>query len=158
MEEKNVDRRKLIELSEAERKAYVAQALTVILSTHGPGGYPHAVAMWFTVDDDETVWMTTYRKSQKTMNVRRNPKVALLVESGVTYEALKGVLIRGTAEVVDDPEVVLGILKRVHAKMSGSFPDGIDDAMRAQARKRVAVKITPHRVSSWDHGKLAGVY
>jgi PPOX class probable F420-dependent enzyme len=150
--------RKLVELTPEERRPYVAAAKTIILCTHGPEGYPHAVAMWFAVDEDETVWMTTYRKSQKAVNIRRNAKVALHVESGTVYDQLKGVLIRGVAELIDDPEVVLGILKRVHGKMFGSFPEGVDEAMRAQARKRVAIRVTPRRVSSWDHAKLAGAY
>jgi PPOX class probable F420-dependent enzyme len=153
-----VSQRKLIEMTLEERKPYVAGARTIILCTHGPKGYPHAVAMWFVVDEDETVWMTTYRKSQKAVNVRRDPKVALHVESGVVYDQLKGVLIRGDAELIDDPDVVFGVLKRVHAKMVGSFPQGIDEAMRAQAQKRLAIKVTPRRISSWDHAKLAGTY
>ena len=153
-----MNRRKLIELTPEERKAYLAVAKTMTLCTHGPHGYPHAVAMWFAVDDDENVWMTTFRKAQKTLNIRRNPKVALEVESGTTYETLKGVLIRGDAELFDDVELCVQTLKRIHEKMSGSFPEGVDDAMRAQARKRVAIKVTPKRVASWDHSKLGGTY
>lgn len=150
--------RKQIALTPEERRAYLTAARTIILCTHGPKGYPHTVAMWFVVDADETVWMTTYGKSQKAVNIRRNPKVALLVESGTKYNELKGVLIRGDAELLPDPEVVLGVLKRVHEKMVGSFPPGVDEAMRAQAVKRVAIKVTPQRISSWDHAKLGGAY
>ena len=147
-----------IALTHAERREYVGAARTLTLCTHGPHGYPHAVAMWFVVDEDDTVWMTTYRKSQKALNLRRNPKVALHIESGVTYDTLKGVLIRGDAELVEDEEVVLQTIKRVHMKMLGVVQNGIEEAMRAHARKRVAMKITPWRVSSWDHSKLGGGY
>ena len=153
-----MSRRKQIELSLQERKAYLNEVGTITLCTHGRDGYPHAIAMWFAIDDDETVWMTTYRKSQKAVNVQRNPKVALSAESGTTYDTLKGTLIRGDASLVDDPEVVFGVLKRIHRKMLGSIPDGVDDAMRSQATKRVAIRVTPRRISSWDHSKLAGVY
>jgi len=155
-----VKQRDAIALTPAEQKAYIATARTLTLCTHGPRGYPHAVAMWFAVDDDGTVWMTTYRKSQKTLNARRNPKVALHIESGETYDTLKGLLVRGDVEVVDDEEAVYQTIRRVHQKMSGAFPDGagVEEAMRWQARKRVALKITPRRVSSWDHAKLAGGY
>jgi PPOX class probable F420-dependent enzyme len=155
-----VKQRDAIALTPAEQRQYIAEARTVTLCTHGPRGYPHAVAMWFAVDGDGTVWMSTYRKSQKAVNVRRNSKVALHIESGETYDSLKGVLIRGDAEVVDDEEAVYQTIRRVHEKMSGAFPDGagVEEAMRWQARKRVALKITPRRISSWDHGKLAGSY
>jgi PPOX class probable F420-dependent enzyme len=152
--------RDAIALTPAEQTHYITSARTLTLCTHGPRGYPHAVAMWFAVDDDGTLWMTTYRKSQKAVNARRNPKVALHIESGQTYDTLKGLLIRGDAEVVDDEEVVYQTIRRVHARMSGAFPDGagVEEAMRWQARKRVALKITPRRISSWDHAKLAGGY
>src|SRR4030095_13029510 len=74
-------KRDAIALTPAEEKSYIATAKTLTLCTQGPHGYPHAVAMWFAVDDDGTVWMTTYRKSQKGVNVRRNSKVALHIES-----------------------------------------------------------------------------
>jgi len=152
--------RSAIALTPDERRAYITTARTLTLCTNGPHGYPHAVAMWFVTDDDGTVWMTTYRKAQKAVNARRDRKVALHIESGQTYETLKGVLIRGDAEVVDDAEAVYQVLRRVHEKMSGAFPDaaGADDVIRWQASKRVALKITPRRVSSWDHSKLGGRY
>ena len=152
--------RDAIALTPAERRDYIATARTLTLCSNGPHGYPHAVAMWFVVDDDGTVWMTTFRKAQKAVNIDRDPKVALHIESGETYETLQGVLIRGDAEVVRDEQVVFRTLQRVHAKMAGAFPDaaGAEDVMRWQAQKRVALKITPRRVSSWDHGKLGGRY
>jgi PPOX class probable F420-dependent enzyme len=155
-----VKQRDAIALGPAEQKEYLATARTLTLCTHGRHGYPHAVAMWFVADADGTVWMTTYRKSQKALNARRNPKVALHIESGETYDTLKGLLIRGDVEVVDDEDAVYQTIRRVHEKMSGAFPEGsgVEEAIRWQARKRVALKITPRRVSSWDHAKLAGGY
>ena len=79
-----MNRRDAIALTPTEQNSYIANARTLTLCTHGPSGYPHAVAMWYAVDDDGTVWMSTYRKSQKAVNVRRNPKVALHIESGET--------------------------------------------------------------------------
>lgn len=153
-----MNRRAMIALSSAERREYIQTAKTIILATNGKDGYPHAVAMWFVADDDEVVWMTTYRKSQKVVNIRRSPKVALHVESGVTYDKLKGVLIRGDAELIEDEDTCLQTLVRIQEKMLGSLPDGAKEAMRQQARKRVVIRVTPRRVSSWDHAKLGGVY
>ena len=153
-----MSRRAAIAIDAEERRRYIAQAMTMILVTIGADGYPHAVPMWFIVGDDERVYMTTYGRSQKAVNLRRNPRVALLVESGVRYDELKGVLIRGTAEVVDDLELCVRVLSQVHAKHTGGLPEGIEDLMRAQARKRVVLRITPDRIASWDHKKLGGGY
>ena len=153
-----MNRRKAIEIDDDERRRYVANAKTMILVSIGHDGYPHAVPMWFVVDDDGTVYMTTYARSQKAVNLQRNPRVALLVESGVNYDELKGVLVRGTAEVIADVELCVRVLSRVHAKHVGGLAEGVEDLMRAQAQKRVVLKITPVRIASWDHRKLGGGY
>ena len=152
-----MNRRDLIQLAPAARQQFLEEVRTITLSTIDPRGFPHSVAMWFVMDGDAAV-MTTYAKSQKTKNVERNPKVALMAETGQTYDTLKGVLIRGYAQIVNDEDLCVQTLKRINAKMMGSVPEGIDDALRAQARKRVVLKIVPERVSSWDHSKLGGTY
>lgn len=153
-----MNRRAEIAIDAAERQQYVAAAMTIILISNGRDGYPHAVPMWFIVDDDGCFYMTTYGRSQKAVNLRRDPRVALLVESGTRYDQLKGVLIRGTAEVLDDLELAVRVLVRIQTKHVGALAEGVEDVMRAQARKRVVLKITPERTASWDHGKLGGTY
>ena len=153
-----MNRRDAIALSEEERRAYLRERPTVILVSIGRDGWPHAVPMWFVVGDDGAIYMTTYGRSQKAVNLRRNPKVALLVESGIAYDELKGVLLRGRADVLDDLELCTTILSKVHAKHTGGLAEGVEDLMRAQARKRVVLKVTPERVASWDHRKLGGEY
>ncbi len=151
-------KRNAIELTDEERERYLAEATTIILVTIGRDGYPHAVPMWFLVDDDGGILMTTYRRSQKVMNVRRNPRVALLVESGTQYDQLKGVLLRGNGEVLDDEALCVRVLTRIHAKHGSGLTSGVEEVMKAQARKRAVLKITPARVVSWDHRKLGGAY
>jgi PPOX class probable F420-dependent enzyme len=115
--------------------------------------------MWYVADPDGTVVMTTFAKSQKTVNLRRDPRCALLLESGRTYPELKGLLIRGRATLVEDVEAVLDVLERVHAKYDTPGPAaGLRDAMRGQAQKRVVVRVRPERIASWDHAKLGGAY
>ncbi|HJQ84603.1 MAG TPA: TIGR03618 family F420-dependent PPOX class oxidoreductase [Candidatus Binatia bacterium] len=154
-----MQRRKTIALTPDEQREYLESAHTIILTSIDGRGYPHPVAMWFVVDDDGTVVMTTFAKSQKAVNLRRDPRCALLVESGRTYPELKGLLLRGRATVEQDEEKVLDVLERVHAKYDTPGPvEGLRDAMRGQARKRVVVRVRPERGSSWDHGKLGGAY
>ncbi|HVN84606.1 MAG TPA: TIGR03618 family F420-dependent PPOX class oxidoreductase [Candidatus Binatia bacterium] len=153
-----MNRRNQIAMTLEEQKRFVATAETIILTSIDQHGYPHSVAMWYAVDPDGSIIMTTYGKSQKTLNLQRNPRVALLVESGTTYDQLRGVLIRGRAEIIPDVERCVQTLVRIHQKMGGALQPGIEDAMRAQARKRVLIRVVPERVSSWDHSKLGGVY
>ena len=151
-------RRKEIALTREEQRQFLDESHTVILSTIDRRGYPHSVAMWYVVDPDGTVLMTTFAKSQKAVNLRRDSRCALLVESGRKYEDLKGVLIRGRATLEPDTERVLDLLERVHEKYNRGPAAGLRDAMRYQAAKRVLIRVRPERVSSWDHRKLGGAY
>jgi PPOX class probable F420-dependent enzyme len=154
-----MQRRKTISLTPDEQRRYLESSHTVILTSIDRHGYPHSVAMWYVVDPDGTVVMTTFAKSQKALNLQRDPRCALLIESGRSYEELKGLLIRGRATLERDEEKVLDVLEHVHRKYGTPGPGGeLREAMRAQARKRVVIRIRPERLSSWDHGKLGGAY
>ena len=153
-----MQRRKTIALTPDEQRRYLTESHTIILTSTDRHGYPHPVAMWYVADPDGTVVMTTFAKSQKAVNLRRDPRCALLVESGRTYPELKGLLIRGRATVVEETDRVLDLLGRVHEKYNRGQAAEVREALLAQARKRVIIRVPRERVASWDHRKLAGVY
>jgi PPOX class probable F420-dependent enzyme len=150
-------RRAEIAMTADEQKAFLAGARTLILSSIDPRGYPHSVAMWFSIFDG-LVHMTTFRKAQKVLNIRRNPRVALLAEAGVRYGELRGLMIRGRAELVEDTELCTRILTDIQSRYFGPLTESERDRLRRQAAKRVAIRIHPERVASWDHSKLGGTY
>ena len=152
-----MNRRNQIAMTADEQSAFLAAAKTLVLSSIDSRGYPHSVAMWFALIDG-LVHMTSFAKAQKVVNIRRNPKVSLLAESGTTYSQLRGLLIRGDAEIVDDPELCLSILADVQPRYFGPLDSSVREVLRKQAAKRVAIRVHPVRVSSWDHTKLGGVY
>ncbi|MCW5891609.1 MAG: TIGR03618 family F420-dependent PPOX class oxidoreductase [bacterium] len=154
-----MNRRDQIALTPDEQTRYLAESHTIILVSNDKHGYPHPLAMWFVVDPDGSVVMTTFQKSQKVLNLRRDPRCALLIESGRTYPELKGLMIRGRAEIDADTEKVLDVLMRVNEKYTQGPAEGFREAVRGQAAKRCVIRIRPERVASWDHKKLgAGVY
>jgi PPOX class probable F420-dependent enzyme len=150
-------RRNQIALTPDEQRRYLEESHTIILTTLDRHGYPHSVAMWYAVDTDGSVVMTTFAKAQKAVNIRRDPRCALLVETGRAYQELKGLLIRGRATLEADPEGTLNVLERIQRKHLGDVP-GLRDALRSQASKRVVIRVRPERVATWDHQKLGGVY
>jgi PPOX class probable F420-dependent enzyme len=154
-----MDRRRTIALTPEEQRDFLAGGHTITLASLDRHGYPHPVAMWYAVTPDGAIVMTTFAKSQKAVNLRRDPRCAILLESGRTYDELKGLLIRGRAELDPDTEHVLDTLVLVHSRygMPGEGP-GLREALLGQARKRVAIRVRPERVSSWDHRKLGGAY
>src|SRR6195952_413192 len=82
---------------------FVTNSRTGTLATIGATGLPHLVAMWYAVLDGE-LWIETKAKSQKAVNLLRDPRVTVLIEDGHTYDTLRGVSFEGTATVVDDPD------------------------------------------------------
>ena len=152
-------RRSQIALTPAEQREYLASSHTIVFTTLDRHGYPHSVAMWYLVDPDGSVLMTTFRKSQKVKNATRDPRCALLVESGRSYPELKGLLIRGRVIIEDDVERVLDALERVNVKYHQGPGGNLREALRGQAEKRVLLRVAPERIASWDHHKLGrGVY
>jgi PPOX class probable F420-dependent enzyme len=152
-----MSRRDLIGMTPGEQEAYLEAARTIVLSTIDRHGYPHSVAMWF-CRIDGTVHMTTFRKSQKVRNLRRDPKATLLVESGEHYSELRGLMLRCNADVVDDTELCLDVLMKVQERHGGSGDPSLRDTLRSQASKRCVLRFHPVHVSSWDHRKLGGAY
>jgi len=104
---------------------------------------------------DGAFYMTSYGKAQKVVNIRRNPRVALMVESGNAYAELRGVMVRGHGEIIED----LAAVKAAFAAMAEARGTGAPSPAAVEsAPKRVVIKIVPHKVISWDHTKLGGRY
>lgn len=153
-----MSRRDQIRMADAEVQAYLESGRDLQVASIGADGAPHLVTMWYVVRDGAlSFW--TYAKSQKVVNLRRDPRISVLVSSGATYEELRGVSIQGTAEIVDDPEAVLECGLAIYERYWGPVTSDLErDGVRAMGAKRVVIVVRPETVVSWDHGKLAGAY
>jgi PPOX class probable F420-dependent enzyme len=144
-----------IQLTPDEQAAFLHDHHKCALATLGPDGFPHVVAMNFFVKDG-AYYMTSYGKAQKVLNIRRNPKVALMIEAGDAYAELRGMMIRGHCELIEDAEAVRATFA-ARAEAGGTRAPATSGAA-ASAPKRVVLKVIPHKVTSWDHRKLGGRY
>ena len=154
-------RRDSIKLSPQETGEYLAKERTLIIVSNGPRGYPHTMPMWFYVDVEGRINCTTFTKSQKVLNLRRDPRATLLVESGIEYAELKGVMIEAEAEVIEDTNLVADTLARINIKHRSGTEAEVEQmrkAVAATATKRVLLRFTPQRNVSWDHSRLGGKY
>ncbi len=144
-------------MSEPEWRAFLEEQRTAVLSSAGSHGYPHLVAMWY-VPEADALLMWTYAKAQKTLNLRRDPRVGVLIEAGERYDELRGVLIQADAELIDDVDEVYRAGRTLHARYAqpGDDPEAAERSVRAQAAKRVLIRVPYTRVTSWDHRKLRG--
>jgi PPOX class probable F420-dependent enzyme len=147
------NQRSAITLDDEEIKQFLDGTRSMTVASLGPDGHPHLVAMWFTVIEGD-VCFETKAKSQKAVNLRRNPTVSCLVEDGAVYEDLRGVAIEGTAEVSEDADLLWQIGVNVFERYYGPYTEDLKPLVEVMVNKRVAVRITATRTRSWDHRKL----
>jgi PPOX class probable F420-dependent enzyme len=154
-----VSRRAEIQLSAEEQRELVGSERIVVVSSLGVRGWPHSMPLWYVPRDGE-IWIYTYAKSQKVKNLERDPRATLLIETGHEYSELRGVEIEAEAEIHRDLDTVFQMAKELTSRYAdGAQVEGdAAEALRNQARKRVAIRFAPLRVASWDHRKLGGTY
>lgn len=153
-----MSRRDQIKMSEDEIQAFLQAGRDLQVASINADGTPHLVTMWYAVDDG-TVAFWTYAKSQKIVNLRRDPRLTVLVATGEAYEELKGVSISGRAEVVEERDEVLRFGEAIYERYWGPIDnDAVREGVRTMGAKRVVVVVKPEKVVSWDHAKLGGTY
>lgn len=148
-----VNQRAQIVMSDTEIAEFLKHSRVATMATIGPTGAPHLIAMWYALIDGE-VWFETKAKSQKAVNLRRDPRITCMIESGDTYDQLRGVSLEGTAEIIDDPERLFAVGVSVWERYTGPYSEEMRPAVEAMLHKRVAIRVRPERVRSWDHRKL----
>jgi PPOX class probable F420-dependent enzyme len=149
------NQRAKITLSENEIQQFLVESRVATLATNGPSGYPHQVAMWYGIVDGQ-VCFETKAKSQKAVNLRRDPKLSISVEAGDTYDQLRGVAIDGTARVIEDTGDPLywaaGV--SVFERYQAPYTEEMRPAVEFMMNKRIVIVVEPVRIRSWDHRKL----
>jgi PPOX class probable F420-dependent enzyme len=153
-----MSRRDQIRMTDAETRAFLEAGRDLQVGSINADGTPHLVTMWYELaGDDICFW--TYGKSQKVVNLRRDPRLSVLVATGEVYEELRGVSIIGHAELVETLPEVTAFGLHLFGKYWGPAEDELVRAgVEAQATKRVVIRVKADKTVTWDHSKLAGVY
>jgi hypothetical protein len=114
----------------------------------------HLVEMGYAVIDGNPV-MEAKAKSQKILNLKRDPRITCMIADGVAYGELRGVQIAGRADIIEDPEYVFASLVGVMRRHSGmEYREDRRPYIERAMRNRVAIKVNVDRYISWDHRKL----
>lgn len=148
-----VNQRGQVVMSDEEITQFLTEQRVATLATLGPSGHPHLVAMWYAVLDG-VLWFETKAKSQKAVNLRRDGRVTVMVETGDTYDTLRGVALEGRAVIVDDPDALWAVGVNVWERYNGPYSEEVRPMVEFMLTKRVAVRVDVERRRSWDHRKL----
>jgi nitroimidazol reductase NimA-like FMN-containing flavoprotein (pyridoxamine 5'-phosphate oxidase superfamily) len=154
-----VKQRDRVAMTAQEAADYLAAGRKVQLATNGQDGFPHLVTMYYVMTGGQiTFW--TYRRSQKALNLDRDPRISCLVEDGEEYFDLRGVLVQGVVRRIEDPDEIAVIGRQITAvvgtAMAGAGADALTQYVEHAARKRWGYRVEPGRLISWDHSKLIG--
>src|SRR6266581_5518526 len=111
-----------------------------VLGTLNKDGSPQLTTMWYLLEGD-TIIMNTKVGRLKERNMRRDPRISICVSQEYNY-----VTIRGTVEMIDDPEIAQRDIYRLSARYHGE-----EKAQRQMQEKfskeiRVSLHLKPERV------------
>jgi hypothetical protein len=158
-----MSRRDLIRMTDPELAAFTENTRVLTCATIGPNGRPHLMPLWFCTRNG-LIASWTYASSQKVRNLERVPQATIQLESGETYEQLRGVMHECDVNLIRDPATIASIgldltLRYAPGEMTADeAPPQLRDFVAGQAAKRVAFTFHPTRTITWDHRKLGGTY
>jgi hypothetical protein len=139
-------------MSPEERDAFLRAERTCRVASAGADGSPHVTPLWF-VWDGASLWLTSIVKSQRWTDLQRDNRVSVVVDTGVEFLELRGVELRGRAEVVGEvprsgaPDAQLEEPERL-------FADKYAGGQVRHDGRHAWLRITPEKMVSWDFRKL----
>jgi nitroimidazol reductase NimA-like FMN-containing flavoprotein (pyridoxamine 5'-phosphate oxidase superfamily) len=137
-----------LSLSPSELDEFLTRQRTIRLATAGPEGLPQVIPLWY-VWLEGAVFLNSTLGNVTVRNVQRNPLVAGVIDDGVDYEELCGVVVHGRLEPADgDPR-----LSRVRELWSRKYMGG-DPVPYDRWRNRVWLRLMPSHTASWDFRKI----
>lgn len=144
-----------IMMTDEERDAYLTRQRTCRVATVGADGRPHAGALWFCWDGG-SLWLYSITRSLRWSQLRRDPRIAVVIDDGVEYGELRGVELAGDASFIGE------------APRTGESCPELDTPERLFAAKYFGMETMPHdnrhawlrltptTITSWDFSKLPG--
>lgn len=143
-----------IMMSPAELDEFLTGQRTCRVATVSADGSPHVSPLWF-VWDGASLWLYSLTRSKRWAALRRDARVAVVVDAGEEYGDLRGAELSGTVEVVGE------------VPRTGETCPELVEVERSFARKYFGVdelphdgrhgwlRLTPEGLASWDFRKLA---
>ena len=125
----------------------------VSLATVGLEGAPHVVPLWFVWPED-AMYVSTRQGSRSWRNAERDPRVALTVDLGRSWQELAGIAVEGRAELLpaEHPQMRQGISAwhdKYRALLSG---DGFS-MFAGEVARLGFLRVLPQRIRGWDHAR-----
>jgi len=140
-----------ISMTQKELEEFLSKPILARIATVGKNSAPHVAPVWF-VYENGTLIISTGRDAAKIKNIKRNPAVAVCIDTTEGGFQSRGVILRGKAELVEKD--ALEITKKIYKKYLGN----LDNPMAKQLLQmpRAVIKLKPQKIFSWDYAKMRG--
>ncbi|MEU1018470.1 pyridoxamine 5'-phosphate oxidase family protein [Streptomyces sp. NPDC005900] len=145
-----------IMMTAEEIDAFLSSERTCRVATVSAEGAPHVSALWFAWDGT-SLWLYSITRSRRWADLRRDRRVAVVVDTGEEYGELRGVELSGTVEFVGEaprtgePCPELDAPERLFARKLFGVDEMPHDGRHAW------IRLTPDAITSWDFRKLASL-
>jgi PPOX class probable F420-dependent enzyme len=149
--------RQRLSMSPAEVAAFLAAERRAQVATINADGTPHLVPLSYVVLDGRLTFWTDPR-SQKVVNLRRDPRMTCLVEAGAEFAEFRAVQLTGRAELSGDRESSRRVGLALFERARGPLNDELRAAVEGLVDDRVGVTLQAERLVTWDHRKLPQVH
>jgi PPOX class probable F420-dependent enzyme len=138
-----------IEMTKDEMDTFLSQPILARLATIRDDR-PHVTPIWF-VWDGESIWMETVPDYLKVKNLRQNPNCAVTVDTTDGGIRIKGVIMEGEAELIDEPEdLVMDIVRRIYVNYMGEESLVATTPKKMYDGPHILIKLTPKKVITWN--------
>jgi PPOX class probable F420-dependent enzyme len=133
-------------LSDPRIQAFLDTREVVVLATLGPDGAPEATPMWFW-HTPEALFMISVDGLRKIRNIIRDPRVAVVAETTLPGGGIRGVTVKGRAELLPDSierrRLAERFLDKYHPRLEKLWGG------RAMPPDRAMFRIAAKSVRSW---------
>jgi PPOX class probable F420-dependent enzyme len=133
-------------LADTRIQRFLAAKEVVVLATVHRDGSPLAMPMWF-LPTAEALYMVSVEGLQKVRNLRRDARVCVVAEAGNRGADVRGVIIQGRAQFLEDPEQRRPIVEQLLSKYDPDLARLW--AGRAMPPNRVLFRIVPEKIHTW---------
>jgi PPOX class probable F420-dependent enzyme len=134
-----------VPLTSDELDEFLGQPHIAVVATTSPAAVPHAMPVWYLWRDGKVMFHTG-ADSKKMRNLRKNPRISIVVDSKVA--PYKVVVIEGNAAELPGDEALAREIA-VHylgEKMGERYVAG-------STEPGALVTVTPTKVISWDYAR-----
>ncbi len=130
-----------MEISNEARRFLSRRGLFATVATINPDGSPHQAVLWYALTDDG--FLINAKEGRRwPENLRRDPRLSLVVEDGYTWVGASG-----TVERIDEPaatqEHIAALARRYHADEPDVAEEMVNDFQR---QRRVSFLLRPERL------------